>query len=240
MTSLSIEALKKSLTESSVNASIKEQIWVKIFGSRRAFQDSIMSPKPKISNAWTTEQYLDYHKAYGITKLRGLDDWANHEDAYKHYKTKVQNNSNASHNDSPEEDQFCLINYVDFCNDISRLTNEMWSDMTEFGVPDIQACIGAYTTIFFVLKRFRKQFYSTLYTFEGDDGNSAYQKSPLRHLLLFLLERRLNRLIPHSDIFKFGKEYFQTFEYRKESGDAIYEYLIENYTSDMVTCKFLF
>lgn len=232
--------IKESLANSAHNASIKEQIWIKIFGDRRSFQDSIMSPKPKITNDWNVLQYYEYHKAYGITKLRALDDWANPEDAYKHYKSKIQNGNSAAYNDSPDEDQFCLINYIDFCNDINRLTNEMCNDMNDFGVSEIQARIGAYTSMFFILKRYRKQFYSTLYTFEKDVQNTVYQKSPLRHLLLFLIERRLNRLIPHSDTFKFGKDYFATFEYRKEAGDTIYDYLVENYTSDMVTCKFLF
>ncbi|MCK9531853.1 MAG: hypothetical protein M0R77_15020 [Gammaproteobacteria bacterium] len=232
--------IKESLANGDHNRSIKEQAWIKLFGDRKAFQSSIMSPKPKIPNSWLPEQYLEYHKEYGLTKLRALDDWANPDDAYKHYKARLTSSYGASNNDSPDEDQLGLINYVDFCNDINRLTNEMKDDMIDFGVPALQAYIGAYTTMFFVLKRFRKQFYSTLYTFEENVENTIYQKSPLRHLLLFLIERRLNRLIPDSNTFKFGKEYFQTFEYRKESGDAIYDYLIDNYTSDMIACKFLF
>lgn len=232
--------IKDSLANSDHDRSIKEQIWIKLFGDRRSFQDSIMSPKPKIPNNWNAMQYYDYHRAYGIVKLRSLDDWANHEDAYKHYRTRLTTSYGASNNDSPEEDQFGLINYIDFCNDVGRLTTEMKNDMNDFGVPELQSYIGAYTSMFFILKRYRKQFYSTLYTFEENVENTVYQKSPLRHLLVFLIERRLNRLIPHPDTFKFGKEYFQTFDYRKEAGDTIYDYLIENYTSDMIACKFLF
>lgn len=235
-----LSQLQNKLVEAGDTHSAKEQFWIREFGNKKSFQDSIMSPKPKIPNTWDAEKYFAYHRTYGITKLRALDDWANPEDAYKHYKSRLTTSYGASNNDSPEEDQFGLINYIEFCNDINRFTNEIKDSMIEYGVPDLQSYVGAYTSMFFVLKKYRKHFYSTLYTFEENVENTVYQRSPLRHLLVFLIERRLNRLIPDSDIFKFGKEYFETFEFRKEASDMIYDYLIENYTSDMIACKFLF
>lgn len=231
--------LRQSLKNGDHDRSIKEQLWIKIFGDRKKFQESIMSSKPKIPNTWNAIQYLDYHRAYGILKLRSLDDWAHPDDAYEYYKKKLPTTHGATQYDSPEEDQLMMINYREFCEDVTRLTTEIKNDINEFGVPELQSYIGAYTTMFFVLKRYRKEFYSTFYTFTENENNSLYQKSPLRHLLMFLIERRLNKLIPDSDTFKFGSTYFETFEYRKVAGDAIYDHLIEKYQSDMIACKFL-
>lgn len=231
--------LRESVANGDANRDPKELAWIKLFGDRKLFQDSIMSPKPKIPNTWNVIQYFDYHRSYGILKLRSLDEWAHPDDAYDYYKKKLPTSTRSAQYDSPDDDQMCMINYREFCEDIGRLTTEMKDDMNDFGVPELQAYIGAYTTMFFVLKRFRKEFYSTFYTFVEDENNTVYQKSPLRHLLLFLIDKRLHRLIPDSDVFKFGSDYFQTWEYRKMAGDTIYEYLIEKYQSDMLACKFL-
>lgn len=221
------------------NADAREANWIKLFGDRKKYQDSIMSPKPKIPNTWNVVQYFSYQKEFCITGLRSLDDWSNPDDAYSYYKKKLPSTTGSMSYDSPEQDQLEMINYREFCEDVGKLTLEIKDDINDFGVPELQSYIGAYTTMFFVLKRFRKEFYSSLYTFEEDKNNEFYQKSPLRHLLLFLIERRLNRLIPDSDSFKFCATYFQTFEYRKVAGDTIYDYLIDKYQSDMLACKFL-
>lgn len=239
MANMSMDQLRKKLATDQNNKEAKEAAWIELFGSKKAFQDSIMSKKPKIPNTWNIIQYQAFINEYVITDLKSFDDWAKHESAYKHYKRRVAVTGNAQSMDSPDQDQMEMINYQELCNDVASLTEEVRNDINEFGVPDLQAWVGAFTTMYFVLKRFRQHFYKTLYTLENEESKNVYQKSPLRHLLLFLIDKRLNKLIPDSDYFKFGKEYFQTFEYRKVAAETIYEYLVEKYEPDMLACKFL-
>lgn len=216
-------------------------VWYKIFGDQKAFNASVMSIKPQISNKWNIIQYQSYINKFVIPGIGSLDDWANPDAMYQKYKSRVVTTGGfgANSSDDPLEDMMAMINYVEFCNDITNVYNEVKDTLQEYGVSEIQSLVGSWTNCYWILKGFRREFYTSLYTMGNDESKHLYQQSPLRHMLVFLIDKRLARLIPDSDTFKFSSDYFSAMPYLKEVSSHVGAYLLEQYSADMYACKMI-
>lgn len=234
---MSINDLRKKLTN---DPKVDENlIWYKIFGDKDLFNKSIMSSKPRITNSWNLIQYTEYVNKFVIPSLKDLDDWCNSKKMYSDYQKKLPTIHGSMSSDDPMVDHMGLINYEEFCSDISDVYIQVKDDLIDFGVPEIQASIGSMNNMYWILRNFRSHYYQTLYSLENDESKESYQQSPLRWMLLFLINKRLDRLIPDSETFKFGQTYFSAKPYLIEVSNHVQEFLLDKYSSDMFACKLI-
>lgn len=235
---MSINDLRKKLTN---DPKVDENlVWYKIFGDREAFNKSIMSSKPRITNSWNIIQYTEYVNKFVIPSLKDLDEWSNSKTLYSSYKRALPTIGSSTSSGDPVTDQMALINYEEFCSDIKEFYLQVKNDLIDFGVPEIQSYVGAFNSMYWILRNVRKHYYQSLYSLEEDENSkNSYQQSPLRWVFLYLINKRLDRLIPDSDTFKFGSQYFMAKPYLVEVGNHVEEFLIDKYSSDMFACKLI-
>ena len=220
----------------------REDIWHSLFGSKEAFNESIMSLKPMITNNWSLVQYMTYVEKFVIVKHK-FREWNNPDRIYKFYEQDLRNNKLVTGNNIGyipiTDNHMGLIDYKGICEDIDNFSKEIEQDLNDAGVSQLQSCIGGFICSYNVLKKLRRQFYTSLYSLGNEESKIIYQQSPLRYLLMYLIDRRLSRLIPSSKTFKFSPEYFNSLAYQLEAQQLAAEYMIDKYEADMNVCKII-